>query len=61
MNKWSELLVGLIFLVVAVLAWVYNAWSFGDAAILFLKGGIIWGVIILGLIFVLLGISDLKN
>ena len=61
MNKWIELFIGLILLVVAIYFWGMNLFSFGDAAILFLKGGIIWGVLAIGLLLVILGISDLKE
>jgi len=61
MNKWSEILVGLILIIAAVLAWGYNLWGFGVAALEFLKGGIVWFVILIGLLFLLLGISDLKG
>ena len=62
MNKWLEILFGLIL----VIAPIYIAWggvfpSFGTAAIQFLKGGIVWMVILVGLLFVMLGISDLKG
>jgi hypothetical protein len=66
MNKWLELLMGLILVIVAVLVWGYSAqwgnfWNFGAAAWTVLKGGIIWFVILLGLLFLMLGISDLKE
>jgi len=61
MNKWLEILVGLILVIIAVIAWVMNPWGLGTAALEFLKGGIIWFVILLGLLFLMLGISDLKE
>ncbi len=66
MNKWTELLAGLILVIVAVLVWGYssqwgNFWDFGTAAWTVLKGSIIWGVIMIGLLFIMLGISDLKD
>lgn len=62
MNKWLELLIGLILIILPVyLAWGGILPSFGVAAISVLKGGIVWGVIGLGLLFILLGISDLKE
>jgi len=36
-------------------------WNFGNAAWEFLKGGIVWFVIMIGLLFIMLGISDLKE
>lgn len=61
MNKWLEILVGLIFVIAAVIAWISGFWGMGQAALIVLKGGIIWLLIIAGLLFLLLGISDLKE
>jgi len=69
MNKWSELFIGLILVVAAIYVWGYSAnWSllgislsFGNAAWDFFKGGLIWFVIMIGLLFIMLGISDLKE
>ena len=65
MNKWLELLIGLILIIVAVLAIFltlpYDFWDFGYAAWEFLKGGIIWFIIMIGLLFLMLGISDLRE
>ncbi len=61
MNKWLEILLGLILVVGAI----YGSWitwpAFGAAALEFLKGGIVWFVILIGLLFLMLGISDLKE
>ncbi|MDO8623053.1 MAG: hypothetical protein Q7R52_02310 [archaeon] len=61
MNKWIELLFGLILINLAVIAWWTNYWGFGEAALTFFKGGLVWFVIMIGLLFLLLGISDLKG
>ena len=71
MNKWSELFLGLILLVGAILvAWlssIYNWTIFGknfdflSAAWIFLKGGIFWLLAMIGLLLIILAISDLKN
>ena len=61
MNKWAELFLGLILVVIAVYVWGINWYGFGTAALEFLKGGIIWFVIMIGALFIMLGISDLKN
>jgi len=61
MNKWLELLVGLVFVIAAICAWVINLAGFGTAALEFLKGGLVWVVILIGLLFLMLGISDLKE
>lgn len=68
MNKWLKILLGLILVIVAVLVWTLSPqwgdgvfWNFGSAAWIFLKGGIIWFVIMIGLLFLLLGITELKE
>jgi hypothetical protein len=60
MNKWIEILLGLILVIMAVLGWVLLP-SWGAAALALLKGGIVWLVLLLGLLFLMLGISDLKE
>jgi hypothetical protein len=61
MNKWIELLLGLILVIVAVVVWMQDFWGMKAAALAVFKGGIVWAVIGLGLLFILLGISDLKE
>ena len=61
MNKWLEILVGLILIIAAVVAWISSFWGMGEAALIVLKGGILWFLVIVGLLFLLLGISDLKE
>lgn len=61
MNKWIEILIGLVLLVVPI-ALVFPGMpleSWGQDAISFLKGGITWVVILVGLLLVILGINDL--
>ncbi len=63
MNKWLEILLGLILLVVPIALILpgmpFASW--GISVIEFLKGGIAWLVILMGLLFLLLGISDLRE
>lgn len=65
-NKWIELLAGLV-IVIAVIAFAwYSAawgafWNFRHAAWELLKGGVFWGVLGIGVLFIVLGISDLKD
>ena len=60
MNKWTEILLGLIFMLAAVLAAFYlPGWL--DSALSFLKGAILWFVLGIGLILLMLGISELKG
>ncbi|MEM3113371.1 MAG: hypothetical protein QXI33_03025 [Candidatus Pacearchaeota archaeon] len=71
MNKWAEILIGLILVIGSILIawysgvmqwnWLGISWDFRHAAWITLKGGIFWGVFFIGLLFLLLGISDLKN
>lgn len=65
MNKWLELLIGLVLVIAPiVLAWYSQNWGafdFWTAAGTFLKGGIFWFTVMIGILFILLGISDLKN
>lgn len=60
MNKFVSILFGLILLVLGI----YGAFalpSWGRAAITFLQGGIVWLVLLIGLILVILGLSDLRD
>lgn len=63
MNKWLELLIGLVLIIVPIL--IVNLvpvfYNWGHAAIEFLKGGIVVLLVMLGIIFVILWISDLKS
>lgn len=61
MNKWAELIVGLVLIIAAVYVWGMNVWGFGAAALTFLKGGIVWFALMMGALFLLLGISDIKG
>ena len=61
MNKWFEILLGLILIAAAIYAWGMNFLDFGTAALLVLKGGIMWFVIMIALLLIVLGISDLKE
>ena len=66
MNKWLELLIGLILVVGAILVAWYSSgwgafWNFKHAAWEFLKGGVFWFILGIGALFIMLGISDLKE
>ena len=61
MNKILEILFGLIILVIPIYAWITNVWSLGDSAFVFLKGGLVWGLIFIGLVLLIVGIADLKK
>ena len=61
MNKWIEILIGLVLLNGAIFLWWSNFAGFGDAALSFLKGGAEWLIIMIGTVLIVLGISDLKG
>ena len=61
MNKWVELLLGLVLVVIPIvlstLVWE-NWWS---AALVFLQGAVFWFLVGVGVLFILLAIADLKD
>jgi len=71
MNKWFELILGLVLLIIVILVgWASSAYSwtwlgkdldFLHAAWIFLKGGIFWLVTIIAFLLIILGINDLKE
>ncbi len=71
MNKWAELLIGLVLVVGMILiAWYSSAYSwaifgkdinFLHAAWILLKGGIFWAVILVGVLLILLGINEIRE
>jgi len=60
MNKWLELLLGLILLLVPVTLALNNVWGLGSAAWQLIKGAVVVGVALIGLMFIMLGISDMS-
>ena len=68
MNKWTKILAGLVLIILVIIFGWYSAsfgsgtfWNFKHAAWEFFKGGLVWLVFLIGLLFLLLGISELKN
>lgn len=66
MDKWIELVLGLLILVgIILLVWSSASWgafwNFRHAAWEFLKGGIVWLIVLIGLVLVILGINDLRE
>jgi len=61
MNKWFELLMGLVLITLSVYVIGMNLLGVGTAALIFLKGGAAWFIIMIGLLLIILGISDLKE
>ena len=60
MNKWLVLLVGLI-LIVSAVAIVINFSSWRQATVDILKGGLIWVMVLVGLLSLLLAIAEIKD
>lgn len=75
MNKWIELIVGLLILIGVILVGYYSwqgsgtgAWTlagfsldFLHAGWIFLKGAVFWIFTLIGIVLILLGINDLKE
>jgi len=67
MNKWFELLIGLILLNGTILVawysgdWWGSFWNFKHATWEFFKGGVVWAFIMVGFLLIMLGISELKE
>jgi hypothetical protein len=65
MNKWLELIFGLILVIGMLLFSFYSqswgSWDFWSPAISLLKGGIFWAILGVGFVLILLGINDLKE
>ncbi len=71
MNKWLELVFGLVLLIVVILiGWASSAYSwvwlgkdfnFLHSAWIFFKGGLFWFVTLIAVLLILLGINDIKE
>ena len=61
MNKWLELLVGLILLLAPIVVALQWASTWGQATLQFIMGGVIVLVALIGLMFIMLGLSDISN
>lgn len=61
MNKWLKLLIGLILISAVVYVWGMDFLEFGTAALIVLKGGVVWFVVLLGLLLLFLGINEIKE
>lgn len=61
MNKFLGILVGLVFLIVPIYIWIIDYQTFGTAALIFLKGGLIWALMLIGAVSLLIGLSSLKE
>jgi len=64
MNKYLEILTGLILLLVPIYTWMAipgGYWELGTAALMVLKGGLMWALLGIGAMFLIIGLSDLKD
>ena len=61
MNKFIGILIGLIFLLVPIYAWIVDFAGFGASALTFLQGGIMWLLLLVGAVSLLIGLSSLKD
>ena len=61
MNKLLTILIGLILLIVPIYAWITNFANFGTAALSVLQGGIVWLLLLIGIVSLLVGLSSLKG
>jgi uncharacterized membrane protein len=62
MNKWLEIFLGLILVIVPLVLILPGMplASWGKAALVLLKGGLTWIVVLTGLLLIVLGINELK-
>ena len=61
MNKFIGILIGLVLLLAPIYAWIVDFAGFGEAALLFLKGGIVWLLLLVGIALLLIGLTSLKD
>jgi len=61
MNKYLQILIGLVFLLAPIYAWIVDFAGLGTAALAFLKGGVIWMFLGIGILSLTMGISELKD
>lgn len=59
MNKFIGIVVGLVFLIVPIYAWIIDFAGFGTAALSFLKGGVVWVSILISLLSLGIGLGSL--
>ena len=60
MNKWLQLLIGLLLVLIPVwTALTFQGW--GQAVIDLIQGGLVIGVALIGIVLVILGISSMKE
>lgn len=60
MNKWLELVLGIALIIVPIIC-ALNFLDWGKAAIHFLMGAVIVCVVLVGILLIILGISEIKG
>ena len=58
MNKWLELILGLILVLVPIIV-AYKMDVLAAATLAFILGGLVVGIVLIGLMFIMLSISDI--
>jgi hypothetical protein len=61
MNKWVELLLGLVLVVIPIVLSTLVWGNWWTAALVFLQGAVFWFLVGVGVLFILLAIADLKD
>ena len=61
MNKWSELVLGLILVIAPIVVAISYPSVVWNATLQTLIGGVVLVIILIGLLFLMLGISDMKG
>jgi len=61
MSKFIGILAGLILLLLPIYFWITNTANLGDAALFFLKGGLMWAFLAVGAVLVVVGLISLKD
>jgi len=55
-----KVVLGIIIALIPIYLWISNTWGLGVATWMLIKGGVALLVLLIGLIFILVGFSDLK-
>ena len=61
MNKFIGIILGLVCLSASIYAWIVNFAGVGTAALTFLKGGLMWMLILVGAVSLIVGLASLKE
>ena len=61
MNKWLELMLGILLIIAPIVICATYLEEWGAAAIQFVMGGVIVAIVLVGALLLILGISDLRE